>query len=489
LLEGHKLQSASITKPDPQPIMTSGIERMYQGKVRDIYILPHVPKKLVMVATDRFSSFDRHLCDVPGKGWVVNHVSFLFQRLLEINDIPTHFTPTIRQNVTAVKECIPLPLEIVVRAYITGSTSTSLWTRYAAGHRTYCGITFPDGLVKNQALEELVITPTTKSATHDRPVSSDQIVEEELLFTPEAFELFTGENLGDKRKEPDFKKVCRHLLNEIYNTALRIFKIGQKVAAKAGLILVDTKYEFGIDPDGHICVIDEVHTPDSSRFWEAASYKERFESGKDPVSLDKDIIRNYIKGSGVDPYSDETLLPIPQDLIDHTSKVYKMFYERIAPFLDPTGQYPLGREEDSLPVDHVLKTIKLAVSEIFIVTSNPSHPNLESLLGHCVDLGHAVYPLGLSIFRQTSRCLEIVEMFNSLMASKPLVLIVLEEAGSFALSGVFASNCERLPVIVCTPRLGPSPPEGVPLMVVDTPLNAALAADRILKLAFKNLFG
>ena len=199
-----------------------------------------------------------------------------------------------------VRECKQFPIEVIVRAYITGSTKTSLWTHYASGKRTYCGIKFPDGLQKHQAID-IVITPTTKGDT-DEPISEKQILERGILTASE--------------------------WETIRNYSLTLFRYGQTVAADRGLILVDTKMEFGRAVDnGEIIVSDELFTIDSSRFWLASSYQERFENGIEPERFDKDQVREWVK-SRCDPYKDE-LPTIPTELCNRVSQVYHTFYQQL----------------------------------------------------------------------------------------------------------------------------------------------------------------
>jgi phosphoribosylaminoimidazole-succinocarboxamide synthase len=217
-----------------------------QGKVRDIY--PN-EENITFVCTDRLSAFDRVLTAIPFKGQVLNLTSkWWFEKTEHI--IPNHLIATPDPAVTIGKKCEVFMVEFVVRGYMTGSTSTSLWTHYKNGSRSYCGNDLPEGLVKSQKLSENILTPTTKSE-HDEPVSPEQII---------SMGLMNEEDLA----------VCS-------KAALELFAFGQQVASEHGLILVDTKYEFGKDKDAVIRLIDEIHTPDSSRYWLADSYHERFQ--------------------------------------------------------------------------------------------------------------------------------------------------------------------------------------------------------------------
>ena len=190
---------------------------------------------------------------------------------------------------------------MVVRGFITGSTKTSLWTHYNNGERTYCGIQFPDGLVKNQQLDNPVITPTTKGV-EDVPLSGDEIVENKFM--------------------------SRSQWDDVSRKALQLFKYGQEIADKQGLLLVDTKYEFGLDEHNNITLIDEVHTCDSSRYWFKENYLEKFNNGEEPEKYDRDVVRDYLKKTVNDPYS-EVDFNIPDDLKQKTTRTYLDFYERL----------------------------------------------------------------------------------------------------------------------------------------------------------------
>lgn len=272
--------------------------KKYRGKVRDTYDLGD---KLLLITTDRQSAFDRILAAVPYKGQVLNLTSaWWFEQTADI--VPNHLIVVPDANAVIAKKCKVFPIEFVVRGYITGTTSTSLWTQYQKGVRHYCGIDFPEGLRKNQKLNEPVLTPTTKETEHDRPISPKEIVSEGWMTQAE--------------------------WDETSEAALRLFKRGMEIAAKHGLILVDTKYEFGRDAEGKIMVIDEIHTPDSSRYWLAHSYAERFAQNKEPENIDKEFLRLWFKDH-CDPYNDTVLPDVPQELILTLASRYIQLYEMI----------------------------------------------------------------------------------------------------------------------------------------------------------------
>ena len=241
----------------------------YTGKVRDNYMQG---ARRIIITTDRISAFDRVLGTIPFKGSVLNQLAvFWFEKTKGI--CQNHIIDVPDQNVMVAKECKPLPVEVVVRGYITGVTTTSLWQNYHKGLRDIYGLKFPDGLVKNQKLDKPIITPTTKAeqGRHDRPISREEIINEGL--------------------------VDRITYEKIEKIALSLFEDGTKFCAKNDLILVDTKYEFGIY-NGEITLMDEIHTPDSSRFWIKSSYDCLFNEGKEPEKLDKEYVRVWLANQG-----------------------------------------------------------------------------------------------------------------------------------------------------------------------------------------------
>ena len=268
------------------------------GKVRDVYV---VDDCLVLITTDRISAFDRLIACIPCKGHVLNQVAaYWFQQTAHI--VPNHVLSTPHPNVTIGRLCTPFAVEFVVRGFLTGSTSTSLWTHYHQGGRNYCGNPLPEGMVKNQRLAHSLITPTTKSDEHDRPISAADIVSEGLMT----------------QQQWDY----------VSTKAFELFAYGQQLALKQNLLLVDTKYEFGVDGDGVIRLIDEVHTPDSSRYWLASSYEGRFAEGREPEMVDKEFLRLWYTAH-CDPYADATLPAAPQALVVELSRRYILLYEII----------------------------------------------------------------------------------------------------------------------------------------------------------------
>jgi len=257
-------QGLALTLSDhPMP----RLGRYYKGKVRDNYSTSD--GKRIIVVTDRISAFDRVLGTLPFKGQVLNQVAaFWFNQTRDI--VPNHMLSVPDPNAMVCVECEPLSVEMIVRGYLTGVSSTSIWTAYEAGAREFCGHALPDGLKKHQALPEPILTPSTKApqGEHDQNASRAQIL-----------------SMG-KVSERDFDEAAGY--------AMALFRRGQELCAKRGLILVDTKYEFGKTPDGKIVVIDEIHTPDSSRFWFSNTYQERMDKGENPESFDKEYVRRWL---------------------------------------------------------------------------------------------------------------------------------------------------------------------------------------------------
>ncbi len=274
------------------------------GKVRDQY---EFDNKIVLITTDRQSAFDRVIASIPFKGQVLNLTSaWWFEQTKHIIENQVIEIPD--PNITLAKKCTVFPIEFVVRGFITGSTSTSLWTVYKNGDREYCGNKLEEGLVKNQKLDQNMLTPTTKEVEHDRPISPKEIVSENWM---------TQEDWDYCSKK-----------------ALELFSFGQKKAAENGMILVDTKYEMGKDENGNIVLIDEIHTPDSSRYWVAESYEERIRKGEEPQNIDKEFLRLWFVDN-CDPYNDKELPEAPDDLVIELSSRYIYLYETITGGLFP----------------------------------------------------------------------------------------------------------------------------------------------------------
>mgnify|MGYP002725556457 FL=1 len=278
----------------------SELPNHYKGKVRDTYGLED--GRMIIIATDRQSAFDKNLAAVPYKGQVLTQTArFWFEATKDI--CANHVIEYPDPNVLVCKNLDMLPVEMVVRDYMTGSTNTSIWPMYRDGAREMYGVTFPDGLVKNQKLPETILTPTTKAVQgeHDAPITPAEIVEQGLL--------------------------SQERWDELARLSLEVFARGRELAAKRGLILVDTKFEFGLDENGEVCLADEILTPDSSRYWLADSYEAKLAAGENPDGLDKEFLRLWVN-ERCDPYKDE-IPEIPADTLAEFSQRYIRLFEAV----------------------------------------------------------------------------------------------------------------------------------------------------------------
>jgi phosphoribosylaminoimidazole-succinocarboxamide synthase len=290
-----------------------------EGKVRDSYV---AAGRRILIATDRISAFDVVLGTIPWKGQVLNQLAaFWFERTREI--APNHVISVPDPNVTVARECRLVPVEFVVRGYLTGVSATSIWTAYERGERVYCGHRLPEGLRKHERLPRPLLTPTTKAehGAHDEPISREECVASGLVST----ELFE----------------CAEAL------VLALFAEGQRWSEKQGLILVDTKYELGLDPAGELVVIDEIHTPDSSRYWHLDGYEEALAAGRDPEALDKEYVRRWLVGQG---YRGDGPPPVLPDAVRcEAARRYVETYERITGLaFVPDPEPPLERIRHNL---------------------------------------------------------------------------------------------------------------------------------------------
>ena len=291
-----------------------------EGKVRVSYRVESAEPTRLFITTDRLSAFDRIIAGIPYKGQVLNQLAaWWFARTTDI--VANHVVAVPDPNVLIARGTDPLPVEVVVRGAITGVTSTSLWQLYAAGSRTIYGYHFPDGLHKNTLLPEPIVTPTTKpaagSGAHDEPLTWAEVVERGLVPGPR--------------------------WEQISAVAVELFTAGQRIAAQAGLILADTKYEFGVagDPDDDtVLLIDEVHTPDSSRYWVADTYEERFAAGDEPESLDKEPVRQALGDSGYRGDGDPP--PLGAEVIAATTDRYIGAFERLTGEPFDRAEYPVA---------------------------------------------------------------------------------------------------------------------------------------------------
>jgi phosphoribosylaminoimidazole-succinocarboxamide synthase len=310
---GYVLEDATIPE----------LPNHYRGKVRDNYDLPD--GRRIIIASDRISAFDQNLAAIPLKGQVLTQTAkFWFEATADI--CPNHVIEYPDPNVLVGRRLTILPVEIVVRDYLAGTTGTSILSLYKAGQREMYGIRLAEGMRDNERLPQTIITPTSKAfhGGHDEPLTPAEIVGQGLL------------------SQEQWRTVSDY--------ALALFAKGREMARERGLILVDTKYEFGIDESGKIMIADEIHTPDSSRYWFLESYQQRFEAGERPESFDKDFIRTWVVAR-CDPYKDE-IPDIPRDVVLETSRVYIDAFERI------TGQTFALPPKDVPVLERVRRNLK-----------------------------------------------------------------------------------------------------------------------------------
>ena len=420
---------------------STNLEPFYRGKVRDITNLDY--NLLLMTATDRISSFDRHLTHVPMKGHLLNSMSaWWFNNTKHIID--NHYLYH-RDRHMVVKKCLPIKLEVVVRAYMTGSSSTSIWKQYNNGVREMYGLPFRDGYKKNEPLDEIVITPTTKGDV-DLPLTKEEIVSKGYLTVEQR--------------------------EYVYSKALELFIFGASIARSRGLILVDTKYEFGFC-DGKIILMDEIHTCDSSRYWKAEHFLEKLALGQEPDKLDKDCIRDYVKKT----YSDEEIktlkaFVIPDEIVAKVSRVYNEYHTLLTGNTlkkDNDTNYTNDTNDindinsnsnsnsqlriNTFVDDYFSKYHRFLVVIIAGSTSDRSH--VEKIIDKLKEQYIYSVPYYKSAHKNTRDVLDILDKYNRchprVNTDSPLNVVFVTVAGrSNALSGVVASNT-RYPVIACPP--------------------------------------
>jgi len=376
------------------------------------------------------------------------------------------------QNIMIVKKCKPFRLEVVVRAYITGNTKTSLWTHYKNGEREYCGILFPEGLVKNQKLKTPVITPTTKGVV-DLPITPKEIFNNDFATEEE--------------------------WNYIVEKSLELFHYGQQIADERGFILVDTKYEFGKDDCDIITLIDEIHTCDSSRYWKKSTYKKLFKAGKEPDKIDKDIVRDYVK-SKCDPYNDP-LPKIPVRLTKKVSKTYINFYEKL------TGNKEESKTWKYISIVNICGYyFKHIINEFVVILSGSEKdaPFVFRIKNHLKEYGIYSADYVLSAHKNTTILMQLLHYYETINGlennnmsiedpkRKKKIIYITVAGRSNSLSGVVASNT-NYPVIACPPfndkmdmmvniQSSLQMPSNVPVMTILEPGNVAIAVKRIFHL-------
>lgn len=447
------LKSIKLIMTEGQSNFSISTTPEYTGKVRDIYNVDcYNSKYLMLVQTDRLSAFDKNICDVGGKGHLLTDMSaWWFRNTRHL--IPNHYL-LHNGNTMLVKRCEPIKLEFIVRGYITGS----MWRHYNQGNREFCGITLQDGLVKNQRLSEVIITPTTKGDV-DEPISAQEIVERGYLT------------------EQQLKQVCNYCLN--------LFSVGEKVSNEAGLILVDTKYEFGFDSDGSIILMDEVHTGDSSRFWKAENYNERFQAGEAPLSFDKDGVRNYLLENNL---QEQDNVEVPNDVRDSVFTAYQGLYQMLTS--DNETQFNPFNSETLRETQMELFNNYLAIDRVVIMAgSTKDREHVMKIASFLMKMNVYIEVIYSSAHKET------MVVWNHLKRIEDLhsrVIFVTVAGRSNALSGVVASNT-KFPVIACPPFKDKVDmmvninstlqcPSNVPVMTILEPQNVALSIYKMFNL-------
>ncbi|MDP5171899.1 MAG: phosphoribosylaminoimidazolesuccinocarboxamide synthase [Bacteroidia bacterium] len=303
----------------------AGQRDIYRGKVRDVYNISE--KYLVIVASDRISAFDYILPrPIPFKGQVLNQVSKYFFDAVK-DKVPTHVVSTPDPSVTIGLKCKPIPIEVVVRGYLSGHA----WRTYHSGLRELCGVTLPEGLKEADKLPEPIITPATKSSIgHDEDISEREILKSGILDATE--------------------------WGQIKHYALTLYQIGTEMAAKQGLILVDTKYEFGIYDDD-IYLIDEVHTPDSSRYFYSEGYEERQAKGEHQKHLSKEFVREWLMENGFQGLDGQTMPEMSDEFVQQVSHRYIELYEQL------TGQTFVPADTSDI-MNRIDKNVSAALEEL-----------------------------------------------------------------------------------------------------------------------------
>lgn len=432
-----------------------------KGKVRDVLFLNN--HRLVLFEhSDRLSSYDSNICNVNGKGILLNYMSSWWMNMTK-HIIPNHYIYHSGRYQLA-RKCKRIDIEVIVRGYITGSSSTSLWTLYKDNKHDVYSITLPKGLVKNQRLDSPVVTPTTKDE-HDEPLRDEQIIEKGLL------------------REDQW--------NYIKRKAVELYNYGSIISESKGLILVDTKYEFGIDEvTGEIMLIDEIHTCDSSRYWNLSSYQERFNNKQEPENFDKDHIRRYLLEVNPEfknqPLHERIIPDIPLELKE---KVYQSYYD----VFNMLTSIDLNTELNNVSMESFLDTYINNLSPLVVVLSG-SVSDIEKVKKVNSELdkhGIIYHNYFHSAHKETLLVMNLIEQYNALHGKRKLVFITVVGMSN-ALGGVLAANT-KFPVLNC-PNFKDSTdmmvnvnsslqmPSRVPSAVVLRPDNVALLARNILNL-------
>lgn len=435
----HALQNP-VAQESTEKAEPTETPKIHRGKVSDYWDTGY--NVLAMYQSQRQSAFDRHICDIPAKGHVLTALShWWFNQTRHI--VPNHMLYSQNQ-LSLVRKATPIPIEFVVRAFITGSTKTSLWTNYNDYYTNpetdptssfkFCGSEFPPNLKKNQPLDKLYITPTTKGKTEDKPITPQDAIDTKLVTTEE--------------------------WNYIANKCLQLFTFGQQVSNERGYILVDTKYEFGRDAQtGEILLIDELHTCDSSRYWRKDTYQTLTSTGKEPEKLDKDMIRDYITANTEDPYDTSKPLPTPPpELIRRVNQTYINFANEFLPT-------PLPKTFPTTPSPQEITNTYFASHhrQLIIVLADPDTINEENSKNLTSLLTKHNLPsttITISPHKQTKQLLNLLTKLNE-QSHRQLIMLTT----SHTLSTITASNTTH-PVYVLQQVLSSPLPPSTPLSVI-----------------------
>jgi len=425
--------------------------KVYNGKVRRVEDIGY--NCLILSTSNRLSSFDKYICDIENKGLILNNISvWWFNNTSHIIDNHYLYHKDIHM---VVKQTIPIKLEIIVRGYMTGSTNTSIWPMYKEGNREMYGIKFRDNYKKNERLDDIIITPTTKGI-NDVPITKQEILDEKYL-TKDEWEFISSK-------------------------AIELFKYGQETVEKKGLILVDTKYEFGRASNGKIILIDELHTCDSSRYWLKETYEHNISNSLEPDKLDKDAIRDWVK-QHCDPYT-EDIPTIPDDIIKNVSNVYEKYYTLLT--------NNSLKNTSNINIDNIITTYFLDYHKnvvIILAGSFKDKIHVDKLKKYLDD--HNIYSIYYysSAHKNTKQVLSILESYEKQNRN---IIYVTIAGRSNALSGVVASNT-RFPTIACPPFKDNIDlqtninstlmcPSKVPVMTILEPENVAICIRNIFNL-------
>lgn len=443
-------------------------EPEYVGKVRNVYYPKELSSVIILEHTDKLSAYDSHICNVNGKGNLLNLTNVFWMNNTK-HIVPNHYISHNGSYILA-KRTTPIKIEFIVRGYITGSSKTSLWTLYQENKHDVYGITLPKGLQKHQKLNEPVITPTTKGDI-DIPISEEYILNTNLL--------------------------TKDQWKYISSKAKALYQYGYDYCLTKGLILVDTKYEFGIDSNGHIMLIDECHTCDSSRYWMVDTYQSNLDNGKDPQSIDKDQIRRYINKEYPDfknlPLLDRPAVIIPEEVKTQLFSSYAFLLNTLTSKL--VGEpIKFVESSDSTNYSSILQEYyNNEAPKIIIMSGSISDaPKVNKVADYCTENGIVSKIYYHSAHKEPKVVLQLIEKLNGQIATGRKMVIIAVVGMSNALGGVLGANM-LCPVINC-PMFADrvdmmvnihsniQMPSRVPVATILSDRNAVLFAKKILNM-------